>query len=151
MDNELFHQKISVLHPARPVVVDVRDTVESAVRVMQDRKIGCVLVVTKDRLAGIFTERDVLTKVLRKGFDAAHTAVEMCMTPEPETLRDDDTVACAVNRMHLGGYRHLPIVDEEGTPVGVISVKDIIDELAMLYPEEVLNPWNDIRKGDRYA
>jgi len=150
MPNELFDLKIHALHPARPVTVDLRDTVDSAIRIMQDRRIGCVLVVTRGRLAGIFTERDVLTKILRKGLDPAKLPVETCMTPEPETLREDDSVACAVNRMHLGGYRHLPIVDEQGAPVGVISVRDVIDELAMLFPEEVLNPWNDIRKGDRY-
>jgi len=150
MPNELFDLKIHALHPARPVTVDLRDTVDSAIRIMQDRRIGCVLVVTRGRLAGIFTERDVLTKILRKGLDPAMLRVETYMTPEPETLREDDLVACAVNRMHLGGYRHLPIVDEQGAPVGVISVKDVIDELAMLFPEEVLNPWNDIRKGDRY-
>ena len=150
MNNELLDLKIQVLHPARPVTVDLRDTVESAIRIMQDRRIGCVLVLTRGRLAGIFTERDILTKILHKSLDLAQLPVETFMTPEPETLREDDSVACAVNRMHLGGYRHLPIVDEQGTPVGVISVKDIIDELAMLFPEEVLNPWNDIRKGDRY-
>lgn len=150
MPNELFDLRIQALHPARPVTVDLRDSIETAIRVMQEKRIGCVLVVTKGRLAGIFTERDILAKILRKGIDTTQVAVETCMTPEPETLREDDSVACAVNRMHLGGYRHLPIVDEQGAPVGVISVKDIIDELAMLFPEEVLNPWNDIRKGDRY-
>ena len=150
MPNELFDLRIRALHPARPVTVELRDSVESAIRTMQQRRIGCVLVMTKGRLAGIFTERDILTKILPGGIDIAQMSVESCMTPGPETLRQEDSVASAVNRMHLGGYRHLPIVDEEGTPIGVISVKDIIDELAMLFPEEVLNPWNDIRKGDRY-
>ncbi len=151
MSNELFELRIRALHPARPVTVELRDSAESAIRIMQNRKIGCVLVITSGRLAGIFTERDVLTKIFRKGVDPTQMPVEACMTPEPETLRMDDSVASAVNRMHLGGYRHIPVVDDEGAPVGVISVKDIIDELAMLYPELVLNPWNDIRKGDRYC
>ncbi len=151
MERELFQLKIRALNPARPVTVEIQDSVESAIRVMQERKIGCVLVVTKGKLAGIFTERDVLMKILRRGLDPARASVESMMTSEPETLREDDTVASAVNRMHLGGYRHLPILNDDGGVVGIISVKDIIDELAMIYPEEVLNPWLDIRKGDRYS
>ena len=132
------------------LTVAPESTVLEAAQLMNTRGIGAVPVTEAGALVGIFTERDILVKILRKGMDLAQVPVEACMTPEPETLRDDDSVACAVNRMHLGGYRHLPIVDDQGAPVGVISVKDIIDELAMLFPEEVLNPWNDIRKGDRY-
>jgi CBS domain-containing protein len=61
------------------------------------------------------------------------------MTSDPETLRPDDRIAWALNLMHMGGYRHVPLTDEAGRPVGVVSVKDIVDFIVDLFPAAVLN------------
>jgi CBS domain-containing protein len=61
------------------------------------------------------------------------------MTREPETLRRDDRIVWALNLMHMGGYRHVPLVDEANRPVGVISVKDIVEFIIELMPGPVLN------------
>jgi CBS domain-containing protein len=61
------------------------------------------------------------------------------MTRDPETLGPDHSIAVATNRMHLGGYRHIPIVDPKGAPVGIVSVRDIVDYLIGLFPQAVLN------------
>jgi CBS domain-containing protein len=60
------------------------------------------------------------------------------MTKDPETLEEDQTIACALNKMSVGGYRHIPIV-RHGKPVGVVSIRDLVDFLVELFPEGVLN------------
>ena len=121
-----------------PIVVERRTSVLDAARLMQKEHVGCVLVVKKGKLDGIFTERDILMKVVGSGMDFARTKVEEVMTPNPETLQPDDVLAYALNYMRVGGYRHVPVVDEEQRPVGVVSIKNVVDYLADFFPQDVL-------------
>jgi CBS domain-containing protein len=115
-------------------------TIADAVAMMQKEHIGCVMVVEKDgALIGIFSERDLLNRVVGKGVDVAKALVRDVMTPKPETLGPEDRLAWAMNRMHIGGYRHVPIVGRDGKPIGMISVKDIVDYIVELFPAAVLN------------
>ena len=106
---------------------------------MQQRKTGSVLVVRGGVLAGIFTERDVLMKVVNKKYDLYKLKVSEVMKPSPEALRLDDSIAYAMNIMSVGGYRHVPIVDEQRKPVSILSVKDVISYIVEHFPDEVLN------------
>ncbi len=135
---EILDTPIGELRLCDPITVDADATVADAVEAMNDHHIGCVLVTRNNRLVGIFTERDVLTKVVFK-HDAALTPIEAVMTPDPEVLELDGTIAYALNMMSVGGYRHLPVVNRSGEPVAVLSVRDIVDFLVQLYPEDVLN------------
>jgi len=90
-------------------------------------------------LSGIFTERDVIMKLAGKGFDYSKEVVNNYMTKSPDVLRSDDRIAFALNRMTEGGYRHVPIVDSKGKPVGLVGILDIIKDLAVYYSDEVLN------------
>lgn len=124
----------------RPLlVVSTGATVAEAVRAMNDRHVGCALVVKEGRLAGIFTERDVLTKVVGKSLDPATVSVESVMTPDPDTLPASARVAFALQRMSVEGYRHVPIVDDEQRPVGVVAVRDIVAWICELFPKRILN------------
>lgn len=138
MRAEILDTPIGELPLRDPITVEADATVADAVEAMNDHHIGCVLVLREGRLVGIFTERDVLTKVVFK-HDAALTPIESVMTPRPEVLELDGTIAYALNMMSVGGYRHLPVVDRDGRPVAVLSVRDIVDYLVQLYPEDVLN------------
>jgi len=120
-----------------PLLVGPDTTVVAAVNAMNEHRTGCVLVHRDGKLLGIFTERDVLTKVIFRNTSSTMT-VESVMTPNPETLEENQTIACALNKMSVGGYRHIPIV-EEGQPVGVVSIRDLVDFLVELFPESVLN------------
>jgi CBS domain-containing protein len=122
-----------------PIVVERGTSVLKAAKLMQKEHVGCVLVVEKGKLDGIFTERDILMKVVGSGSDIAKTKVEEVMTANPETLQPDDMLAYALNYMHVGGYRHLPVVDEKERPVGVVSVKNVVDYLADYFPQDVLS------------
>jgi len=106
---------------------------------MKEHRVGCVLVEAEGRLLGIFTERDILTKLVGTGYDPATVKVDGVMTRNPETLTPEDPIAFALHRMSVGGYRHLPLMDTAGRPVGILSVKDIVDYLAEHFPEEILN------------
>lgn len=104
--------------PATPVA--------EAIRVMHAESVDCLLVCEGDRLLGIFTDRDAVLKVA--GRPLAAIEVRNVMTPDPVVLRRDDTLATAIHKMAVGGFRHLPIVDN-GRPVGVVAAADVFRHL----------------------
>jgi CBS domain-containing protein len=114
-------------------------SVREAVMRMNEGQVGCVLVVEGDRLAGIFTERDVLTKLLSQTIDLDRTRLASVMTPDPECLTLDDRIAYALNKMSVGGFRHVPLIDDEGRPTGIVAMRNIVDYIVDLFPNEVLN------------
>ena len=133
----ILTEPIRGLEPREPVCVRPKTSVRDAIELMNDSGTGCVLVTQGERLVGILTERDVLKKVVGK-FDLDNL-VERFMTKNPETVGMDDGLAYALNKMHIGGYRHVPVVDKEGRPVGVVSVRDLVKFIVSLFPAAVLN------------
>ncbi len=99
-------------------------TVRDATRVMAERHIGAVLVAVDGRLQGIFTERDVLARVVAAGLDPDGTVLGAVMTPNPDTLAPNDKAMDALRRMTECGYRHLPVVDG-AQMVGIVSIRDL--------------------------
>jgi CBS domain-containing protein len=130
-------RELSTLRP--PVCVGRAVSVRSAIDRMNESGVGCVLVEDNGRLCGIFTERDVLTKVVGQPVDLDREPVERFMTPDPECLSPDDRVSYALNKMAVGGFRHIPLVDDEGRPAGVVSMRNIVDYMVELFRTEVLN------------
>jgi len=138
-DSNMLRRPISVLEPRTPVVVEPQTSALEAITIMQKARIGCVLVARAGRLKGIFTERDVLTQVVGRGIDPGKTPVRKLMTKDPESLRLTDSIAYALNKMGLGDYRHVPLVDSADAPVGIISVKDIVHYVVGFFPKEIMN------------
>ena len=132
-------ETIDSLKPRVPVSLSVNSTINDAISAMQTKCIGAVLVLEGQKLVGIFTERDVLFKVINKPLDIHQTTLREVMTHEPETLTEADRIVYALNRMTVGGYRHIPIVDAHDNLTGIISVKDIVEYLVSLVEEEVYN------------
>ena len=136
----LLNDKVAVLGPAEPITLRESATVHEAVeQMLAHRQAGVLVVDAADRLIGIFTERDVLTRVVGQDRDARGTALGEVMTRDPEALRPADRVAYAVHSMSVAGYRTVPLVDSGGRPLGVVTVSDVIRWLAGLFPEAVLN------------
>lgn len=135
----ILREPISNLEPRTPVTVGPEDTVERCLELLCKHHIGCVLVVLEDRPIGIFTERDVVKKVTFPARDPKKLLVREVMTPNPECLRADDRVVVALNRMMVGGYRHIPVVDPSGRAVGILSVRNFVRFIVSMYPEAVLN------------
>jgi CBS domain-containing protein len=129
---------VTRLEPSPPRAVDRSATVADAVALMRRENIGCVLVTDGERLAGLFTERDLMCRVLAVG-KALTLSVGEVMTLEPVTVLPGDPIRVAVRKMKAGGHRHLPVVDENGRPVGVLSVKRVVHYLVEHYPAAVYN------------
>jgi CBS domain-containing protein len=132
-------ETIRKLSPRKPVTLSSSASLQEAIELMQAHRIGAIIVVKEQKPVGIFTERDVLLKVLKIAPDLTLTSIESFMTPNPISLYIEDKIAFALNRMTVGGFRHLPIVDHQGNLNGIISVKDIVEYLAGLVPSEVYN------------
>ena len=81
-------------------------------------------------MVGVFSERDALRRIGVDVADHADAPVSEFMTPNPQSLDADAKIAFAVRMMNLGGYRHIPVLNDNGQPTGVISVRDILDYLA---------------------
>lgn len=113
--------------------------ISEAIAEMQTRRIGAVLVVVEERLVGIVTERDVLMKVVGSRLDVEREPVSAIMTKNPEALMLDDQLAYLLNTMRVGGFRHVPIVDEKGHAIHLISLRDVLAYLVDHFPQEVLN------------
>jgi CBS domain-containing protein len=120
-----------------PIVLAPDATVRAALEVMNRATVGCVLVVEDGKLAGIFTERDLLTKVAGT-LDVDTTRLADVMTRDPECLTLDDSIAYALNKMSVGGFRHVPLVDADGRPTGLVGMRSVVDFLVELFPREVL-------------
>jgi CBS domain-containing protein len=144
----LIREPIGKSEPRPAVVVNPQTSVADAVALMKEHGTGCVLVQVDHKLVGIFTERDVLFRVVGSKLDPARIPVADVMTPDPETLTLKDELAWVLNLMAVGGFRHVPIVDEDGRPVGVLSVKHIVERMVEFFPKDVLtlppHPGKDI-------
>jgi len=126
----IFEDPLSQLNAPEPLLLKGSDSVEHAVGVMRKHRFGSVLIVDEEsKLQGIFTERDLLN-VPAPGPSLKSVSLESVMTPKPKALREDDTIALALNRMAVGGYRHIPIV-RDGVPVGFTSIRGILTYLGM--------------------
>ncbi len=125
--------------PTRPMVtIDCATTVAATIAAMNERHVGAAVIVRDGKLVGIFTERDVLRKVVGQ-IDIEKTRVEEVMTADPDTLPESASVAYALHTMTVEGYRHIPLVDAEGKPKNVVAVRDIVAWMSELYPKDILN------------
>ncbi len=124
------------LDPA--ICVDSGTSLHHVVDEMRKSHSSCVLVCKENRCIGIFTERDYVGKVLSLQPDRSR-AVDEFMSPQPKTLSLDDTVGRAIGIMTEFGFRNIPLVDSDGKCAGLVQIRNIIQFLAELYPEEVLN------------
>jgi CBS domain-containing protein len=146
LEDALLSDEVRLLAPSEPIRLPAEASVADAVtRMVDNRRAGVVIVDAGGRLIGIFTERDLLTRVVRRGLDLARTRLGEVMTADPEALAPDDRICFAINRMHNAGYRTVPLVDGEHRPIGIVTVNDVVGWLARVFPEAILN----LRPGDR--
>ena len=135
----LLHETLKNALSNRGLVLDEQVPLAEALRQMREQHQGCVLVTRDGKLSGIFTERDVLMKVAGTKIDFERTPVALYMTRNPIRLPEDASVAYALNRMCVEGFRHVPLTDEQSRPVGVVSMRNIIEYLSGFFPKDVLN------------
>ncbi|HEX6085187.1 MAG TPA: CBS domain-containing protein [Thermoanaerobaculia bacterium] len=107
-------------------VIEPGWSVRSAAERMAERNIGAVAVVEKGTLAGVFSERDIMSRVVAKGLNPDSTEVSDVMSRELVVAAPTEDVLSAIQKMHSIGSRHLPIVDD-GKLVGMISIRDLLE------------------------
>ncbi len=133
----LVSSPLAALEPNVPITVGLHSSLARTVRQMNRHNIGCVLVTdAENHLAGIFTEWDVLMKVAGIVDDLSQRTIAEFMTPEPLALKEDLPIAQALNLMSIHGFRHLPLVDDNGQPTGIISFRDVVGYLNEALEEE---------------
>ncbi len=142
-DAGLLRESLTVLPVRRAITLAPAATVTDAMRAMQRDHRGCVLVTDdgtmRSKLVGIFTERDVLLRIVDRGRNPASLAIQDVMTPDPDYLSVHSSVAYVLNKMSVGGFRHIPVVDDEHHPACVISVRDVVTFLVDAFPREIMN------------
>ena len=88
------------------------------------------VIVARKKLVGIISYRDLLWKIAGKYSDLSKVKVDAIMTPNPEYVRGEDPIAYVVNKMAMGGFRHVPVLQPDGVPLSIISIKDVLKYLA---------------------
>jgi CBS domain-containing protein len=129
LERSLMRDRVAMLASMPPLTVASGTTIRDVLQLLNERQVGCLLVVEEGKLVGIFTERDALLKLGTAAAESGHRPVSEFMTPHPQTLGMDAKIAFALQRMDLGGFRHVPVVSRTDEPLGVISVRDILDYL----------------------
>lgn len=126
-----------ILAQRRLISADKNMTVRTACRLMAENKIGAVLVLEDRRIVGIFTERDALNKILAASLDPDATELSQVMVREPQTIRADKPLAYALHMMAEGGFRHVPVVDGNDLPVGMVSARDALGQDIVEFEREL--------------
>ncbi|HEY6421210.1 MAG TPA: CBS domain-containing protein [Candidatus Binataceae bacterium] len=139
LESVLFSETLSDASQTPAIVLEADTSLAEAIRQMRENRRGCILLVREGKLAGIFTERDVLMKIAGNAIDLESTPVADYMTSDPETLPADSSVAYALNKMAVEGFRHIPLVDADQSPIGVVSMRDLIEYITGFYQKDVLN------------
>lgn len=116
----------SVMERKKLLIAPPETTVAKAAKLMARKNVGAVLVVVDKHLAGIFTERDAVFRVIAAGLDPATTAIGEVMTLDPVTVDPKEIFGRALLAMHDGGFRHVPVV-ENGEPIGIVSSRSALD------------------------
>lgn len=136
LEQKLIGGHLHDLGATEALTVAPGDPVFLAIHFMRDKHVECVLVRDASKsIVGILTERDIMMKAAGPNRDLMAMAVQDIMTPDPVMLRDEDTLAVAMHKMAVGGFRHIPFVDDDGTTL-LFSIQDIFRHVAPYIPHE---------------
>ncbi|HYB92431.1 MAG TPA: CBS domain-containing protein [Candidatus Binataceae bacterium] len=138
VESALANKTLADIVTKPPLVVETTDTLARVIRLMQEQRHGCAVAVEGGKLAGIFTERDILMKIVGHPINLDRTPVSAFMTRDPVTLPGDSNLAFALYQMVVEGYRHIPLVDDAGRPANVVSMRDLIEYLSESFSRELL-------------
>jgi CBS domain-containing protein len=141
------------LEPRAPVVASPTATVRETIRLLQENQAGCTIICDgQNRAIGIFTERDVLRRVIGERVDLDSPITDV-MTTELASVTESDKIARAIQLLHDHGLRHLPVLDNDGGPIGLITVRRVMEYLVEHFPQTTYNlppdptPITEAREG----
>ena len=150
-DAGMLRESASVLPARKPLVLGPTQSVTEAIRAMQAEGRGCILITADgtpgSAVTGILTEHDVLIRIVDRGRNPVTLPLGEVMTAEPECLERDPSIAQVLNKMSVGGFRHVPVVEGAGRPLYIVSVRDVVEVLVSKFPREVLNLPSEFRRS----
>lgn len=133
----LMAESVGDLNPEEPLCVDETLLTSEVINQLKQRRVGVALVTRGGRMAGIFTERDAMRLLANR--DDLNKPISQYMKTSVVWLKREDKVATAITKMSQGGFRRLPIVDQNGSPTKMISVAGILRYLVEHFPEAIYN------------
>ena len=139
LTGDIFELPIHELDLPKAVCLEESSCIAEALTIMQEKRIGSIIITKNKKLSGIVTERDVLLKVAGLPIDLQSESVKSIMTENPTCLQHIDMIAYVMNNMHVGGFRHVPIVDDNYVPMAMVSIKDVMSFILEYFPEEIQN------------
>jgi CBS domain-containing protein len=126
VERALLSDRVSLFQGRQPLMVSPKTPVRECLKLLADHRVGCLLAEQDGKTVGIFTERDALLKLGDKASELGSRPLSEFMTSKVESLPPTAKIAFAVHRMDSGGYRHVPVVNNQGQTVGIFSVRDIL-------------------------
>lgn len=134
----LGEDTILELEMGAALTLSPESSVRDAIKALQEHRMGALMIERDGRVVGVFTERDLVKKVLRlkRPLD---TPLNHVMTESPSMLRKDARLIDALKLFHRGGFRHVPVTDEHEKAIGMLSIKALVNYLVELYPDAVYN------------
>ena len=148
MQRKLFPD---VIKECRCTTFSPDKSVREAATLMTGQNIGALVVVENDELIGIVTERDMMRKVVATGIDTDSTIIRDIMTPNPDVVTGDCLASKALEMMVTKGYRHLPIVTDEGKTCGMVSVRDLYEAVQSGLKEDLESVEKYVHGSDGYG
>lgn len=133
------YRRISEVIGHRPFpTVHPETTVREAAIIMKEWKSSAVLVTLKNKLHGILTERDIVFRIVAANCNPATTTVHSVMTSNVQTIHMDKPFGNALHLMYEGGFRHMPVVDDSGKPVGLLAAHDALEMDGLQMEQELV-------------
>jgi CBS domain-containing protein len=133
-----LQRSLSEMEHRPPLCVSPDTSIAEVIAEMNRGHESAALVLENDKVLGIFTERDVLTRVVESG-EGLSRPVSDVMTSSPHVLSESTLLSAAMRTLALGSYHHLPVVDQAGYPIALVSLQSIISYLADQFPTEIMN------------
>ena len=118
------------------VVLPPDATAREAARLMATRHVAAIIVATDSRMLGIFTERDAVCRVITPGLDADAVTLAEVMTKTVVTTTADTPISRVLRMMYENNFRHVPVLDRLGTPIGIISIRDALGDGGLRHPQD---------------
>ena len=144
-----FQEPIANLHPRTARTLDESATVGECVQIMREIRHGAIMITRVGLITGIVTERDLMMEVMGNEGEWRARSVTEIMTPNPDTLLMEDPMIFIMNRMHVGRYRHVPIVNDQGEPTHIVSIRDVLRFILQHFEAEVSNIPPEPYRGPR--